>query len=390
MNNDEQKVNAEQGETPSKRSISRQHILGISALSLIVAGIAVYWGVSAQYQETTEDAFVDGNVVAVTAQVSGVVTGIAADNTDFVTAGFILVKLDDVDAHLARARAEAQLAKIVRQVRVQYANVGQTRATRRMRQVELERAKADLARRLQLEASGAISGEDVKHAQDAVRSATAALDAAGQQVVGSQALLEGTTIASNPDVLAAASQVRDAYIAERRTNVPAPVSGVVTKRNAQIGQKISAGSSLMSVVPLDHLWVTANFKESQLGHIRIGQPVTLTADVYGSEVTYKGIVIGQDAGTGSAFSLLPAQNATGNWVKVVQRVPVRIALDPKEVQLHPLQLGLSMKVKVETHQRSGGRLITSSAANHSYQTNVFADELASADDVVSKIIEANQ
>ena len=394
MNNDEQKVNVEQATpqiaSPTKHSALRQPIMAISALSLIAVGIAIYWGITAQYQETTEDAFVDGNVVAVTAQVSGVVTGIAADNTDYVIAGSSLVKLDDVDAHLARARAEAQLAKIVRQVRAQYANVGQTRATRQIRQVELERAQADLARRSQLEASGAISGEDVKHAQDAVRSATAALAAASQQLVGSQASLDGTTIVSNPDVLAAASQVRDAYIAERRTNVPAPVTGVVAKRNAQIGQKISAGASLMSVVPLDHLWVNANFKESQLGHIRIGQPVTLIADVYGSEVTYKGTVIGQDAGTGSAFSLLPAQNATGNWIKVVQRVPVRIALDPAQIKEHPLQLGLSMKVKVETHQRGGSRLITNSTTNHSYQTNVFANELASADDVVSKIIAANQ
>jgi membrane fusion protein (multidrug efflux system) len=374
---------------PSPRSRLGQW-LAIAAVAIAVIGAALWWMLVGQYRETTEDAYVSGNVVAVTAQVSGVVTAIGADNTDYVKAGGNLVKLDDTDARLALSRAEAQLARSVRMVRAQYANVGQTRANVALRKVELSRAKADLARRRELLASGAISGEEVKHAEDAVHAATAALDVATQQVAGSSALIGRTTVATNPDVLAAASQVRDAWIAVYRTDVPAPVTGMVTKRNVQLGQKINPGVSLMSVVPLDHLWVDANFKESQLRHIRIGQKVDLVADVYGDDVVYHGTVIGQDAGTGSAFSLLPAQNATGNWIKVVQRVPIRIALDPQQVARHPLQLGLSMKVTVATRQREGSRLVTAGAPEHGYRTDVFARQLASADAVVDKIIAANQ
>ena len=374
---------------PSPRSRLGQW-LAIAAVAIAVIGAALWWMLVGQYRETTEDAYVSGNVVAVTAQVSGVVTAIGADNTDYVKAGGNLVKLDDTDARLALSRAEAQLARSVRMVRAQYANVGQTRANVALRKVELSRAKADLARRRELLASGAISGEEVKHAEDAVHAATAALDVATQQVAGSSALIGRTTVATNPDVLAAASQVRDAWIAVYRTSVPAPVTGLVTKRNVQLGQKINPGVSLMSVVPLDHLWVDANFKESQLRHIRIGQKVDLVADVYGGDVVYHGTVVGQDAGTGSAFSLLPAQNATGNWIKVVQRVPIRIALDPQQVAQHPLQLGLSMKVTVATRQREGSRLVTAGAPEHGYRTDVFARQLASADAVVDKIIAANQ
>jgi membrane fusion protein (multidrug efflux system) len=375
--------------TPPPRSRLGQW-LGITVVVIAVIGAALWWMVAGQYRETTEDAYVDGNVVAVTAQVTGVVTAIGADDTDYVKAGSNVVKLDDTDARLALARAEAQLARSVRMVRAQYANVGQTRANVELREVELSKAKADLARRHELLASGAISGEEVKHAEDAVRAATAALGVATQQVAGSSALIGRTTVAANPDVLAAASQVRDAWIAVYRTDVPAPVTGMVTKRNVQLGQKINPGVSLMSVVPLDHLWVNANFKESQLRHIRIGQKVELVADVYGDDVVYHGTVVGQDAGTGSAFSLLPAQNATGNWIKVVQRVPIRIALDPQQVAKHPLQLGLSMKVTVATRQRDGSRLVTAGSQEHGYSTEVFAHQLASADAVVDKIIAANQ
>ena len=364
--------------------------LAIAAVAIAVIGAALWWMLVGQYRETTEDAYVSGNVVAVTAQVSGVVTAIGADNTDFVKAGGNLVKLDDTDARLALSRAEAQLARSVRMVRAQYANVGQTRANVALRKVELSRAKADLARRRELLASGAISGEEVKHAGDAVRAATAALAVATQQVAGSSALVDRASIATNPEVLAASSQVRDAWIAVYRTDVPAPVTGMVTKRNVQLGQKIVPGMALMSVVPLDHLWVNANFKESQLRHIRIGQEVELVADVYGDAVIYHGTVVGQEAGTGSAFSLLPAQNATGNWIKVVQRVPVRIALDPEEVAKHPLQLGLSMKAVVSTRQRDGQRLVAPGSSGHGYHTDVFVHELASADAVVARIIAANR
>ncbi|MDY0749068.1 efflux RND transporter periplasmic adaptor subunit [Paucibacter sp. R3-3] len=373
--------------TPSM--ISRNVMLATGVLALAGAAYTcINYDVAGS--ESTEDAFVNGNVVAVTAQVGGVVTSLAADTTDHVSAGMPLVVLDDVDARLALDRAKAQLAKSVRLARAQVAAAGQNGANVDLRRVDLSRAKADLSRRRELLASGAISGEEVQHAEEAARVAEAALDAARQQWAGSQALVDRISLDKNPEVMTAAAQVRDAYIAAYRTSVPAPVSGVVTKRNVQLGQKITPGAALMSVVPLDHLWVDANFKESQLAHIRPGQPVKLSADLYGRSVSYSGIVVGQDAGTGSAFALLPAQNATGNWIKVVQRVPIRVALDPKQLAEHPLQLGLSMRVSVDTRRQEAPRLASHQSEHHGDQTDVLATPLAGADAIVNDVIAANR
>jgi membrane fusion protein (multidrug efflux system) len=358
------------------------------ALGLLAGGGSEVAGLHAQ--QTTEDAFVGGNVVAVTAQVGGVATAINADDTDSVEAGNVLVQLDDIDAQLALDRAKAQLAQTVRQVRTRFAAARQSGAAVALRRIDLARAQADLNRRQELRGSGAVSGEEVEHAEQAVRAAAAALDQAGAQQGASQALVDHLSVPQDPDVMAAAAQLRDAWIAVYRTRVPAPVSGVVGKRNVQLGQKISPGVALMSVVPLDHLWVEANFKESQLGDIRIGQPVTLTADLYGGRVSYRGTVLGQQAGTGGAFALLPAQNATGNWIKVVQRVPVRISLDPAQVSAHPLQLGLSMKVTVDTAHQDGPRLTSAAGGpDHGEHTDVYANPLARADAVVRQVIQAN-
>jgi membrane fusion protein (multidrug efflux system) len=301
----------------------------------------------------------------------------------------VLVQLNGVDAQLALARAEAQLSKAVRQVRVQFANVAQMQATVRQRAVDLARASADQARRRELAGSGAVSGEDIVHADDAAKSASAALAAAEQQAASASALVDQTSISSHPDVLAAIAQLRDAYVASARTTLRAPVSGNVAKRTVQLGQRVGAGAALMSIVPPEQMWVNANFKESQLGAIRIGQRAVLTADVYGKAVSYTGRVIGQDAGTGSAFSLLPAQNATGNWIKVVQRVPIRIALDQKQLAAHPLKLGLSMHVAVDTRDSSGPVAVGSISTRAAYQTDVFDRELELADQLVQRIIAAN-
>jgi membrane fusion protein (multidrug efflux system) len=317
------------------------------------------------------------------------VTQVGADNTDYVKAGQVLVQLNEVDAQLALSRAEAQLSKAVRQVRVEFANASQSRANVTLRAADLSRADADLARRRELANTGAISGEDIHHAEDAVKTARAALTVAEQQLASANALVDQTSITSHPEVQGAISQLRDAYIASVRTTLRAPVSGLVTKRNVQLGQRVNAGAALMSIVPPEQMWVNANFKESQLGEIRIGQPVTLSADVYGKSLRYTGRVIGQDAGTGSAFSLLPAQNATGNWIKVVQRVPIRIALDPKELAAHPLKLGLSMHVAVDTTNRSGAVAMTTVANRAAYTTDVFKHELEQADQLVERIVMAN-
>lgn len=350
-----------------------------------LAGAAWIMG-SAAHSESTEDAYVEGNIVQVTPQVGGSVTLIAADNTDYVQAGQPLLRLNEVDAQLAVARAEAQLSRAVRQVRVQFANATQQKANVTLRATDLSKVQSDLARRQQLASSGAVSGEDLRHAEDAVRAAQAAMSVAEQQLASSQALVDQTSIASHPDVQAAVAALRDAYVAASRTTVRAPVSGHVSKRNVQIGQRVNAGSAVMSIVPPEQMWVSANFKESQLRNIRAGQAVELVADVYGRSVRYKGRVVGQEAGTGSAFALLPAQNASGNWIKVVQRVPVRIALDQKELAAHPLKLGLSMRVQVDTASPAAP---AAGDGHKGYQTDVFAHELEDADKAVARIIAAN-
>jgi membrane fusion protein (multidrug efflux system) len=358
------------------------------AAAVLVASVAgAAWLMNSNPgSQSTEDAYVEGNIIQVTPQIGGSVTMIAADNTDFVKAGQPLVRLNDVDAQLAMSRAEAQLSRAVRQVRVQFANATQNKANVTLRATELSRVQSDLARRQQLSQSGAVSGEDVHHAEDAVKVAQAALSVAEQQLASSQALVDQTSIESHPDVQAAITQLRDAYVAAARTNVRAPAGGYVSKRNVQIGQRVNAGSAVMSIVPPEQMWVNANFKESQLRHIHIGQSVELMADVYGKSVRYTGRVIGQEAGTGSAFSLLPAQNASGNWIKVIQRVPVRIALDPKQLAEHPLKLGLSMHVTVDTG--SPAAKATSMPAT-AYSTDVFEHELQDADEAIARIIAAN-
>jgi len=362
------------------------YVSAAAVLAASVAGAAWLMNGSPGAQ-STEDAYVEGNIIQVTPQIGGSVTMIAADNTDFIKAGQPLVRLNDVDAQLAVSRAEAQLSRAVRQVRVQFANATQNKANVALRATDLARVQADLARRQQLAHTGAVSGEDVRHAEDAVKAARATLTVAEQQLASAQALVDQTSITSHPDVQAAVTQLRDAYIAAARTTVRAPASGYVSKRNVQIGQRVNAGSAVMSIVPPEQMWVNANFKESQLRDIRIGQPVELVADVYGKSVRYTGRVVGQEAGTGSAFSLLPAQNASGNWVKVVQRVPVRIALDAKQLAAHPLKLGLSMRAVVDTSHP--GSAAAAPAASTAYRTDVFEHEIQDADAAVARIIAAN-
>lgn len=364
----------------------------IAAGILVVASVSygAYWALLGQYQETTEDAYVDGNVVQVTSQTSGTVTTINADNTDTVPAGTVLITLNPIDSKLALQRAEAQLAKTVRQVRGQFSSASQMKANIDLRKADLSRAQADMQRRSPLVKTGAVSEEDFRHAEEAVKAAQAALAAAEQQFAGNLALVDQVSIENHPDVVAAAMQVRDAYVGTTRTELRAPVGGMVTKRSVQVGQRVSSGSPLMSIVALDHLWVNANLKESQLRDIRIGQPVKVTTDVYGRSIEYSGKVMGLDAGTGSAFSLMPAQNATGNWIKVVQRVPVRIALSPDQLKAHPLRIGLSMKVVVDTSMRVGQPLtVTPNSQNQTYSTKVFEEEQSGAEEIISRIIRSN-
>jgi len=372
-------------------SSPRQRALaGASALFIAAAAAYLgYWASVARWHQATDDAYVDGNVVEITPQISGTVVEIGADDTQFVRQGEALVRLDPADARVALDQAEAQLARTVREVRNLFDTTAGLQAQVAEREAALATAREDLARRERLGSSGAISAEELQHARETERGAEAALLAATEQLEANRARVDGTTLADHPDVRDAAAAVRSAFLTYSRTTLPAPVSGFVAKRNVQLGERVSPGAPLMSVVPLDQVWVDANFKEPQLAQMRIGQPVVLTSDLYGRGVRYDGRIVGFGAGTGSAFALLPAQNATGNWIKIVQRVPVRIALDPRELAARPLEIGLSMKVDVDVRDRHGARLQALVQRDPSYTTSVFAAGNDAADAEVRAIIAAN-
>lgn len=374
---------------PNATNGKRKRMMTLLVLVIVIAAIAYgfYYFLVARFTESTDDAYVNGNVVQITPQVTGTVIAVNADDTQTVKIGDPLVQLDPADARIALQQAEANLGQTVRQVRGLFADDSQYQAQVAVRQADLSRAQDDLRRRMEVAQTGAVSQEEISHARDAVKSAEAALEAAQQQLAANRALTANTTIANHPNVMAAAAKVRDAYLANARNTLPAPVTGYVAKRSVQVGQRVSPGTPLMSVVPLNAVWVDANFKEVQLKHMSIGQPVEMTADVYGSSVVYHGKVVGFSAGTGSAFSLLPAQNATGNWIKVVQRLPVRISLDPEELEKHPLRIGLSMQVDVNIKNDTGSQL--GNAQNTVYQTDVFAKYGDQADAEIARIIAEN-
>ena len=369
----------------------RRLLLRLLLLTIVVAGLlwlAWYWLDGRWYQDT-DDAYVHGNIVEITPLVPGTVISIGADNDDLVHQGQVLVQFDAADARVALQRAEANLARAVRQVRGLYANAAAVQAELAARKVAVDKARSDFARRRNLAASGAISVEELANARDALAAAEQAYSAAQQQLAGSRALVADTVIASQPDVQAAAAMVRQAYLDDVRSQLLAPVTGYVAKRSVEVGQRVAPGTPLMAVVPLGGVWVNANFKETQLAHMRIGQPVTLTASLYGSSVTYHGRVDGIGIGTGSAFALLPAQNATGNWIKVVQRVPVRIALEDRELDKHPLRLGLSSDVTVDISDDRGAVLAPQSAHPPVAQTSVYDQMASQADAEADKVIRAN-
>ncbi|MEO5672096.1 MAG: efflux RND transporter periplasmic adaptor subunit [Ramlibacter sp.] len=379
----------------------------LTSVAAVVAVAGLGWGayewLVAGHYESTDNAYVQGNVIQITPQVGGTVMAIFADDTDFVKAGQPLVKLDPADARVALDQAEANLAQTVRQVRTFYANNGSLAAQVTLRQTDIGKAQADIARanddlnrRQSLVGNGAVSREELNHAvtqlanaRSALASAQAGVTAAREQLASNQAMTEGTTIEQHPSVLAAAAKVREAWLASERAALPAPVDGYIAKRTVQLGQRVAAGAPLMSLIPLNQVWVDANFKEVQLRNIRLGQPVKLTADVYGKKVEYRGTVAGLGAGTGAAFALLPAQNATGNWIKVVQRVPVRVTLDPKQVAANPLRVGLSMDAEVDVTNQDGKTLADSPRTTPVAQAQVYSAADSGADAEVRRVIAAN-
>ena len=369
----------------------RRRALLVLLAVVIVAGIAwlAYYLLVARWHQDTDDAYVQGNIVSITAQTPGTVVSINADDGMRVKAGQVLVQLDPNDAQVALAQAEANLAATVRQVRGLFSSVDSAQADIAAREVALQQARADVARRSGLVASGAVSSEELAHAQAQLKAAEAALSASRGQLSRNRALVDATTVASQPQVQAAAAQLRQAYLNVQRAAIVAPVDGFVAKRSVQLGQRVQPGGALMAVIPLQDVWVDANFKETQLHNMRLGQPVTLTADVYGNDVTFNGKLVSLGLGTGSAFALLPAQNASGNWIKIVQRIPVRIQLDPKQLRDHPLRLGMSMAVDVDVHDQNGPVLPAAPADKPVLTTDAYARQLHDADALIDRIIAGN-
>jgi membrane fusion protein (multidrug efflux system) len=359
-----------------------------AAVVMCSVGYSAYWFFNARYYESTDDAYVNGDVVQITSEVPGTVIGLHVDDTQRVVAGQPVLELDPADAKIAEANAEADLARAVRQVRGLFAQGQELRAQIDQREQAARTADDDLKRRGGLIADGAISAEELSHARDAVTTTRANLAAARQQLSQTVAQIDGTTIADHPQVLAAAAAVRNAALALHRTDLISPVSGVIAKRSVQVGQRVAAGTPLLAVVPLDDVWIDANFKEGQLERMRAGQPVTVHTDLYGRDVSYHGHVAGIAAGSGNAFALLPPQNASGNWIKIVQRLPVRILLDPKELEAHPLRVGLSTAVRVDLHDASGP-LVTMAVRNVPQPTQASAGIDPAVDERIAALIADN-
>lgn len=369
----------------------RKHmLLGLASFFLVAAAAySIYWFGYGQYYQSTDDTYVSGNLVQLMPQVTGNVVSVYADDTESVKAGQPLVKLDDTDAELALQNAETTLAETVRSVRQLYSAAGELRAVVDERQAELAKARQDLDRRAKLYSRHAVSQEDLQHAKDNAAVAESALASSEHKLASALAAVENTTLSTHPAVLKAETRLRQAWLDEERTVINAPATGYVAKRSVQIGQRVTPSSTLMVIVPLDEIWVDANFKEDQLRHIRIGQPVALTSDIYGSNIVFHGKVAGLGAGTGAVFSLLPPQNATGNWIKVVQRLSVRIRLDPREVARHPLRIGLSMVAKIDTHDESGGVLAKVQPEKPIYSTSVFENRSDEAERMIARILKEN-
>ncbi len=371
---------------------NRRRVLlrGLVVFVVIAAVAYAFWYYTiGRWYESTDDAYVSGNVVQITPQVIGTVVRINADDGNLVHKGDTLVEIDGSDARISLQQSEAQLARTVRQVRGLYSNVENGQAVVAAQRVALDRAREDFARRQGLVKTGAISAEELAHTRDALSAAESSYASAQQQLNTTRALVDETVIAKHPDVQAAAAALRTAYLNDARSKLIAPVDGYVAKRSVQVGQRIQPGTPLMAVVPLHQVWVDANFKETQLARMRIGQPVTLKSDLYGGSVEYKGKVQSLGVGTGSAFSLLPAQNATGNWIKIVQRVPVRIAIDGSELDKNPLRIGLSMSVDVNLHDQSGAALALQPPTEPALTTDIYHGQLEGAQVDIDRIVHEN-
>jgi membrane fusion protein, multidrug efflux system len=383
-------TNSKDTTAPTHNASGRRPLI-IIAVVVLVAAIAcgAYYLLFARGHVSTDDAYVNGNMVRLTPQVNGTVVGITTDETQFVERGQVLVQLDPRDAEVALAQTKASLAQTVRDVAQLFTEEVRDNAVVQSQQIALNQANEDVARDQPLISVHGVSKETLQHEQNAVHTARAALQQAQATLASTRAAIAGTTPATHPRVLQAEANLRNAWLALSRTKVLAPVSGYVVRRSVQLGQQVSPSTEMLAILPVESVWIDANFKENQLSGLRIGQPASVEADMYGSHVRYNGRVLGLTPGTGSALAVLPAQNASGNWIKIVQRLPVRIGLDPQELERHPLFLGLSTTVKVDVSNERGAALSQQPTWAANIETSVYADQDSGADAAISEIVAAN-
>jgi len=378
---------AEEADKAQQAKRKQQMILASRILIIVAIILSIYWLGWMRFDINTNDAYVNGNQVPLMSQINGTVVAIYTDNTDLVEENQPVVKLQKADAWIALQNAKANLAQTVRQVLQYYEDVPQAKAELTLRYANLVLAQHNLKRRIGLVGALAISREELQDRETSVAAAQAQYDLAKHQLATAMARVQNSYLYTHPLVEQAKAKLKAAYLSYVRTVILAPVRGYTAKREVQVGQQVTPGTSLLAIIPYNQIWVDANFKETQIKRLRIGQTAKVTADANG--FTYDGKVQGLEAGTGAAFALLPPQNATGNWIKIVQRLPVRILLDPKEVQAHPLQLGLSTEVVVYTRGEKGDILAPVAVQKPVYSTMTYQNQLLHVNQLIDAIIHSN-
>ncbi len=362
------------------------------AIAAFASGLLIwflYWVIHGRFHESTDDAYVNGNMILITPQQPGIVTMLLADNTQIVEPGQPLALLDRHDYALGLEQAQANLASAVRDVVQLFLTVEELKAKQAVALAHYERAKLDCEHRSHLVGDGSVSLEEFQHSELTFAAAAASFEEVAREMEKAMAEVAHTTVSTHPRVEQKKAELKTAFLGLHRCTIRAPVRGIITQRSAQVGQWTRANDPLMALVPLDQIWVDANCREVSLKHVRMGQPVELFSDMYGRGETFHGVVVGLNPGTGSVFSILPPQNATGNWIKIVQRVPIKISLDLDEIKVRPLLLGLSMTAVIDTHERSRLRVPHSSLVQPIYSTEIYTDELQGVEEMIAQIIAQN-
>lgn len=378
--------NASDKKPKSKRKLIIWFTIGLVVIS---AGVFFWWFFWGRFTVSTNDAYVHGNQVRLNPQVSGIVTAIHADNTQLVKEGQVLVELDRTDRLIDFLHSRSQLGQAIRQVSQMFEKVYVIASQVEVAESNLIQAEVDYLDRKHIVDTGAVSDEEFIHAEVAFVSAKATLKKVKFELLQALSEVQNTKVSTHPIVEKAQESVRQAWVNLQRCVLKAPATGIVAQRHVQVGESVSPNMTLLTIVPLNQMWVNANFKEIHLSKIRIGQPVHMKADSYGGEVIYQGEVIGIEGGSGAVFSALPPQNATGNWIKIVQRVPVRISLHQDQLIRYPLRLGLTMDAHVDVRDTQGHRIPDPSSGKTIYKTDIFQEQILGSDEVIEEIFQEN-